>query len=214
MARCEQARCGIFPGPRPMWRMETGLGAPASAGGGIDLPESQRLHCLSERVCRGAGLWGAAWRLVALEGNSVPVPKAGTLKSVATQSMNGPLPEEPVVQDPQTVPVTKSGAACDQEIPPTAASTTPRHRRTSPCPQVKQLVMERQPLVVRDAKTGEDITRSILLQIILEEEVAARHCSPRRCWPTSSAPMATPCRASWATTWKKTCRSSPTCKPS
>ncbi|MEO8250536.1 MAG: polyhydroxyalkanoate synthesis repressor PhaR [Burkholderiales bacterium] len=36
--------------------------------------------------------------------------------------------------------------------------------------EVKQLVMEREPLVVRDAKTGEDITRSILLQIILEEE--------------------------------------------
>ena len=30
--------------------------------------------------------------------------------------------------------------------------------------------MASEPLVVRDAKTGEDITRSILLQIILEEE--------------------------------------------
>ncbi|MCO5109436.1 MAG: polyhydroxyalkanoate synthesis repressor PhaR [Burkholderiaceae bacterium] len=36
--------------------------------------------------------------------------------------------------------------------------------------EVKQLVMASEPLVVRDAKTGEDITRSILLQIILEEE--------------------------------------------
>ncbi|MCZ2407156.1 MAG: polyhydroxyalkanoate synthesis repressor PhaR [Burkholderiales bacterium] len=36
--------------------------------------------------------------------------------------------------------------------------------------EVKQLVMAHEPLVVRDAKTGEDITRSILLQIILEEE--------------------------------------------
>ncbi len=36
--------------------------------------------------------------------------------------------------------------------------------------EVKQLVMESQPFVVRDAKTGEDLTRSILLQIILEEE--------------------------------------------
>ena len=35
---------------------------------------------------------------------------------------------------------------------------------------IKQLVMASQPLVVRDAKTGEDLTRSILLQIILEEE--------------------------------------------
>ena len=36
--------------------------------------------------------------------------------------------------------------------------------------EVKQLVMDKAPLVVRDAKTGDDLTRSILLQIILEEE--------------------------------------------
>jgi len=36
--------------------------------------------------------------------------------------------------------------------------------------EVKQLVMASENLVVRDAKTGEDLTRSILLQIILEEE--------------------------------------------
>ena len=36
--------------------------------------------------------------------------------------------------------------------------------------EVKELVMETQPFVVRDAKTNEDLTRSILLQIILEEE--------------------------------------------
>jgi len=36
--------------------------------------------------------------------------------------------------------------------------------------EIKQLVMANAPFVVRDAKTGEDITRSILLQIILEEE--------------------------------------------
>lgn len=35
---------------------------------------------------------------------------------------------------------------------------------------IKRLVMESAPFVVRDAKTGEDLTRSILLQIILEEE--------------------------------------------
>ncbi|RYH21907.1 MAG: polyhydroxyalkanoate synthesis repressor PhaR, partial [Alcaligenaceae bacterium] len=35
---------------------------------------------------------------------------------------------------------------------------------------VKLLVMSSAPFVVRDAKTGEDLTRSILLQIILEEE--------------------------------------------
>lgn len=38
--------------------------------------------------------------------------------------------------------------------------------------EVKQLVMTREPFEVRDAKTGEDITRSILLQIILEAETS------------------------------------------
>ncbi|WP_296447261.1 polyhydroxyalkanoate synthesis repressor PhaR [Rhodoferax sp. UBA5149] len=36
--------------------------------------------------------------------------------------------------------------------------------------EVKQLVMDSEPFVVRDVKTGDDLTRSILLQIILEEE--------------------------------------------
>jgi polyhydroxyalkanoate synthesis repressor PhaR len=38
--------------------------------------------------------------------------------------------------------------------------------------EVKALVMRGQPFVVRDAKSGDDLTRSILLQIILEEETA------------------------------------------
>ena len=36
--------------------------------------------------------------------------------------------------------------------------------------EIKQMVMESESLQVLDAKTGEDLTRSILLQIILEEE--------------------------------------------
>jgi polyhydroxyalkanoate synthesis repressor PhaR len=36
--------------------------------------------------------------------------------------------------------------------------------------EVKQLVLDGKALSVRDAKTDEDLTRSILLQIILEEE--------------------------------------------
>lgn len=36
--------------------------------------------------------------------------------------------------------------------------------------EIKQLVMNSEAFVVRDAKTGDDLTRSILLQIILEEE--------------------------------------------
>lgn len=38
--------------------------------------------------------------------------------------------------------------------------------------EVKALVMRGEPFVVRDAKSGQDLTRSILLQIILEEETA------------------------------------------
>ncbi|WP_046060292.1 polyhydroxyalkanoate synthesis repressor PhaR [Paracidovorax citrulli] len=36
--------------------------------------------------------------------------------------------------------------------------------------EVKQLVIDGEEVAVRDAKTGEDLTRSILLQVILEEE--------------------------------------------
>ena len=36
--------------------------------------------------------------------------------------------------------------------------------------EVKQLVMDKVALTVLDVKTGEDLTRSVLLQIILEEE--------------------------------------------
>ena len=38
--------------------------------------------------------------------------------------------------------------------------------------EVKALVMDNEHFVVRDAKTNDDLTRSILLQIILEEETA------------------------------------------
>lgn len=38
--------------------------------------------------------------------------------------------------------------------------------------EVKRLVLDGGAFVVKDAKTGEDLTRSILLQIILEEEAA------------------------------------------
>lgn len=38
--------------------------------------------------------------------------------------------------------------------------------------EVKSLVMDAEPFVVLDAKSGDDLTRSILLQIILEEETA------------------------------------------
>jgi polyhydroxyalkanoate synthesis repressor PhaR len=40
--------------------------------------------------------------------------------------------------------------------------------------EVKHLVMDNESFTVRDAKTNEDITRSILLQIILEEEAGGQ----------------------------------------
>jgi polyhydroxyalkanoate synthesis repressor PhaR len=40
--------------------------------------------------------------------------------------------------------------------------------------EVKQLVMENEPFTVRDAKTNDELTRSILLQIILEEEAGGQ----------------------------------------
>lgn len=46
---------------------------------------------------------------------------------------------------------------------------------------VKKMVLAAQPFVVRDAKSSEDLTRSILLQIILEEETGGV--------PMFSAPM-------------------------
>ena len=38
--------------------------------------------------------------------------------------------------------------------------------------EIKRLVMDSEPFCVVDAKTGDDLTRSILMQIILEEEAS------------------------------------------
>ena len=47
---------------------------------------------------------------------------------------------------------------------------------------VKQMVLDNIDFQVVDAKTGDDLTRAILLQIILDEEgAAASRCSARRC---------------------------------
>jgi polyhydroxyalkanoate synthesis repressor PhaR len=50
--------------------------------------------------------------------------------------------------------------------------------------EIKQLVMDSEQFAVVDAKTGEDLTRSILLQIILEEEA---HGSPMFTAPVLSS---------------------------
>lgn len=70
-----------------------------------------------------------------------------------------------------------SGAGTDSQTPVRVIKKYPNRRlydtNTSnyiTLTDVKLLVMSSAPFVVRDAKTGEDLTRSILLQIILEEE--------------------------------------------
>ena len=97
----------------------------------------------------------------------------------------GPVPEEkPTVSDSQ-----KNSETANDEAPVPAAKAVQRVIKKYPnrrlydtetstyitLSEVKQFVMASQPLVVRDAKTGEDITRSILLQILLEEEAGGAH---------------------------------------
>ena len=92
----------------------------------------------------------------------------------------GPVPEEkPTVSDSQ-----KNSETANDDAPVPAAKAVQRVIKKYPnrrlydtetstyitLSEVKQFVMASQPLVVRDAKTGEDITRSILLQILLEKE--------------------------------------------
>jgi polyhydroxyalkanoate synthesis repressor PhaR len=83
--------------------------------------------------------------------------------------------------DPQPEPGPKTGAAQAEDSasagPERVIKKYPNRRlydtQTSSyitLVEVKQLVMAQQPFVVRDAKSGDDLTRSILLQIILEEE--------------------------------------------
>ena len=73
------------------------------------------------------------------------------------------------MQDPQTVPVTKAAQRVIKKYPNRRLYDT-AHSSYITLTQVRELVMAHTPFVVRDAKTGEDLTRSILLQIILEEE--------------------------------------------
>jgi polyhydroxyalkanoate synthesis repressor PhaR len=60
---------------------------------------------------------------------------------------------------------------------------------------VKQLVLDADEFTVVDAKTSEDLTRSILLQIILEEEAHGAPMFSSACCPRSSVTTAMRCRA-------------------
>ena len=57
-----------------------------------------------------------------------------------------------------------------------------------------QMVKDGIDFVVYDAKTGEDITRSVLTQIIVEEESKGRTCCPSASCVSSSGFTATICR--------------------
>ena len=47
--------------------------------------------------------------------------------------------------------------------------------------EVRQLVLDSEEFEVRDAKAGDDLTRSVLLQIIAEHEQTGNRCSPPSC---------------------------------
>ena len=77
--------------------------------------------------------------------------------------------------------------------------------------EVKRLVMDNESFVVRDAKTNEDLTRSILLQIILEEEAGGAPMFTETILANIIRFYGHGCRALWAPTSRRTCRPSPIC---
>ncbi|QNP59655.1 polyhydroxyalkanoate synthesis repressor PhaR [Paenacidovorax monticola] len=81
----------------------------------------------------------------------------------------GATPEESAVQDKKATPAAKPAQRVIKKYPNRRLYDTDTSTYIT-LTEVKQLVMANETIVVRDAKTGEDLTRSILLQIILEEE--------------------------------------------
>ena len=77
-------------------------------------------------------------------------------------------PEEFVVSEPKTA-ASKSTQRVIKKYPNRRLYDTDTSTYIT-LAEVRQLVMAHHHVVVRDAKSGEDLTRSILLQIILEEE--------------------------------------------
>lgn len=92
---------------------------------------------------------------------------AVSLECAALQYM-GFEPEEFVVSEPKSA-ASKSTQRVIKKYPNRRLYDTDTSTYIT-LAEVRQLVMDHQNVVVRDAKTGEDLTRSILLQIILEEE--------------------------------------------
>ena len=79
----------------------------------------------------------------------------------------GLAPEESVVPDKKSAPAAKTAQRVIKKYPNRRLYDTDTSTYIT-LAEVRQLVMAHQNVVVRDAKTGEDLTRSILLQIILE----------------------------------------------
>jgi len=101
----------------------------------------------------------------------IPVRDAGVcyLESAALQYTTGERPEEPQVTENNPAPEAKSVQRVIKKYPNRRLYDTSTSTYVT-LAEVKQLVMNGESVAVRDAKSGEDLTRSILLQIILEEE--------------------------------------------
>lgn len=80
--------------------------------------------------------------------------------------------------------------------------------------EVKQLVLQRENVLVKDAKTGEDLTRSILLQIILEEEAAGIPMFSEAALANIIRFYGHAMQGHMGSYIEKTCKCSPTFKPS
>ena len=80
--------------------------------------------------------------------------------------MTGHVPEEPPVPDKNPAPDPKTAQRVIKKYPNRRLYDTSTSTYVT-LAEVKQLVMQGESVVVRDAKTSEDLTRSILLQIIL-----------------------------------------------
>ena len=92
-------------------------------------------------------------------------------------------------QSRRAKPAAKGGArhpaAGGERVPEVPKPAPLRHQdeaATSRSWTWKKMVLDGRDFVVRDAKTMRDLTRSILLQIILGKRPAACRCSRRRCW--------------------------------
>lgn len=96
----------------------------------------------------------------------IKAPRSASRSGSAGQTAPGPAPapEATPSSAPDTGPLRVIKKYPNRRLYDTATSTY------ITLAEVRQLVIENVALVVRDAKTGDDLTRSILLQIILEEE--------------------------------------------